>query len=327
VKGDRTRSARRRRYQVYGLTIEIPFPCADLAPADPLASVDIIVEEGVVAARLPSRVLSEPSFDVAPGSFLSRGGHRTGRFLVDRGDRVVFEREPEADDRMLAAHFTASVLPAILRQRGLLVLHANAAVVNGTAVLVGGAAGAGKSTTLAALLARGCQMLSDDVTVLRLGDGGAIEVVPGVARIRLTNASASAVGIDPARLPGQPWRLYKAAVPTESSMATAATPVVSLYVLSSERDGAVSCTQLAGAAKFDALLGCLYGPLLGDDHPALFPLLSAVLQQVAVFELRRPNDRWSVEAVVDCIGGAGPVFPADTEVECLDAREVMSDAS
>jgi hypothetical protein len=305
VNRARTRSAGRGRYQAYGLTIEIPFACADLAPADAAASIDIVVEEGVVAASLPSPVLSEPWFDVAPGSFLCRGGRRTGRFLVDRADRVVFERNPEADDSLLAVHFTANVLPAILRQRGLLVLHANAAVADGAAVVVGGVTGAGKSTTLAALLDRGFKMLSDDVTVLRLGGHGPIEVVPGVARMHLSNASASAVGVDLATLPRQPWRRYKAAVPTEPSMATAAAPLGAVYVLSSERGDRVSCTELAGAAKFDALLGCVYGPLLGGEHPALFRLLSAVLEHVAVFELRRPDDRWSVGEVVDCIVEAG----------------------
>jgi hypothetical protein len=338
VNGDRTRSAGTCCYQAYGLTIEIPFACAGLAPADAVAGVDIVVEAGVVAPRLPSPVLSDPWFDAAPGSFLSRGGPRTGRFLVSRSDRVVFERNPEADDAMLAGHFTANVLPALLRHRGLLVLHANAAVANRTAVLVGGATGAGKSTTLAALLDRGFKMLSDDVTVLRFGREGAIEVVPGVARMHLTEAAASAVGVDLVTLPRQPWRRYKAAVPTEPDMATAASPLRAVYVLSSEPGERVSCTELAGAAKFDALLGCVYGPLLGGDHPALFPLLSGVLEQVAVFDLRRPDDRWSVGEVADCIAGAAAravdapghvagVGPADAEFGCRHALEVVSDAS
>jgi len=305
VSWDRTRSTGPCRYQAYGLTIEIPFACADLAPADALASVDVVVEDGVVAASLSSPVHSEPHFDIAPGSFLSRGGARAGRFLVDGADRVVFEPNPDADDLMLAVQFTADVLPAILRQRGLLVLHANAVLADGAAVLVGGAPGAGKSTTLAALLVRGCKMLSDDVTALQLGDGGTIEVLPGVARMHLTNASATAVGVDLAALRGQRWRRDKAAVPTESSMATAPAPIGSLYVLSSRRGGAVSRSELAGAAKFDALLGCVYGPVLSKDHPALFLSLSALLEQVAVFDLRRPSERWSVGEVVDCIVPAG----------------------
>ena len=65
-------------------------------------------------------------------------------------------------------------------------------------------------------------------------------------------------------------------------------------------------SELAGAAKFDALLGCVYGPVLSKDHPALFPVLSALLEQVAVFDLRRPNARWSVGEVADCIVGAAP---------------------
>jgi hypothetical protein len=304
VTGGGARSIETHRYRAYGLTIEIPFACADLAPADAKASVDVVVEEGIVAARLRSPVVSEPGFDVAPGSFLRRGGRRGGRFLVRDGDRVVFERNPQAEDAMLAVQFSASVLPAILRQRGLLVLHANAAVADRHAVLIGGLTGAGKSTTLAALLDRGFRMLSDDVTVLRLRGDGGTEVVPGLAQMHLTNESASAMGLDLETLPIQPWRRWKAAVPTEPAMARAAARLGAVYVLRSDGGDGVRMTALAGAEKFDSLLGCVYGPVLGDEHPALFGLLSAALEQVAVFELQRPDDRWSVDEVVDCIVAA-----------------------
>jgi len=308
VTGGGARSIEMHRYQAYGLTLATPFACADLAPADTEASVDVVVQEGVVAASLRSPVVSEPGFDVAPGSFLRRGGHAGARFLVRGGDRVVFERNPQADDAMLAVQFSASVLPAILRQRGLLVLHANGAVANGRAVLLGGLTGAGKSTTLAALLDRGYRMLSDDVTVLRLRGDGATEVVPGLARMHLTDESASAIGLDLDTLPSQPWRRWKTAVPTEPAMAMGAAPLGAVYVLRSDGAEGVRVTALAGAEKFDALLRCVYGPVLGDEHPALFPLLSAVLKQVAVFELQRPDDRWSVDEVVDCIVGAEGVI-------------------
>jgi hypothetical protein len=216
----------------------------------------------------------------------------------------MFERNPEADDAILGARFIALVLPVILGRRGLLVLHANAAVVDGTAVLVGGATGAGKSTTLAALLDRGFSMLSDDVTVLRSHDDR-IDVVPGPARMHLTPESAAIVGVNVEALPLQPWRRWKAAVPTEPSMASATAPLGAAYVLRSERGARVSCRELVGTAKFDALLGCVYGPVLGGDHPTLFPSLSSFLDRVPVFELTRPDGRRSVDEVVDCIVRTG----------------------
>lgn len=197
---------------------------------------------------------------------------------------------------MLARRFSDWVLPALLRQRGLLVLHANGAVIGHGAVLIAGDSGAGKSTTLAALLARRCQMLSDDVSVLRLAADATIEALPGPARMRLLDESGIGVALD--RL--QP-RGSKAVLATGPKMATAAAPLSAVYVLQARHAETVTGTELTGGDKLDALLGSICGPLLPDEHPRLFPLLSAVLERVPFFALDRPDDRWSVDEVTDRI--------------------------
>lgn len=304
VTGGGERSIDRHRYRSYGLTIDVPFACADLAAADANASVDVVVRDGVVGMRLPSAVVSEPNFDAAPGSFLHRGGPRAGRYLVRGGDHVVVQRHQRAEAPMVAQQFTASVLPAVLRQRGLLVLHANAAVVGESAVLISGESGAGKSTTLAALLDRGARMLSDDVTALQLGDNGRIEALPGPARIRLAPAS---VGVEIAgdRLLTRPC---KAVLATESMMAASTAPVRAVYVLRRDHGDTVTATALAGGDKLEALLECIYGPVIGGEHAELFPVLSRMLERIPVFVLRRPEGRWSVDEVTDHIVDAGRAF-------------------
>jgi hypothetical protein len=304
VIGGEARSIDRHRYRSYGLTIEVPFACADLAAADANASVDVVVRDGVVGMLLPSAVVSEPNFDAAPGSFLHRGGPRAGRYLVCGGDQVFVQRHPRAEAPMLAQQFTASLLPAILRQRGLLVLHANAAVVNQSAVLIGGESGAGKSTTLAALLDRGAQMLSDDVSALALGENARIEALPGPARLRLAPASRA----DEIAGDGRRTRPYKTVLATEPSMAASSAPLRAVYVLRRDRGDTVTATALSGGDKLEALLECMYGPVIGGEHAQLFPVLRAVLEHVPVFALRRPEGRWSVDEVADHIVDAGTVF-------------------
>jgi hypothetical protein len=157
-------------YHAYGLTIRVPFACPALTPSDAgsvTAAADVVVvRENPVPRRLRAPQLGEASWDAAPGSFLLRGGKRAGRFLVE-GDAVTFERNSGCDDAILARYFTDRVLAAVLRHRGLLVLHANAVEAPDGAIVIAGESGTGKSTTLAALLDRGCRMLSDDVTALR----------------------------------------------------------------------------------------------------------------------------------------------------------------
>jgi hypothetical protein len=291
-------------YRAFGLTIQVPFACPALTPASAAAdAVDVVVRERPVPGRLSARRSGEASWDAAPGEFLLRGGRRSGRFLVEAGT-VMLERNRECDEAVLARHFTDQVLAALLRHRGLLVLHANAVQTPGGVVVLGGASGAGKSTTLAALLRRGCRMLSDDVTALRPGDAaGVIEVVPGASQVHLTQDAAEGLGyaISPAQL--QPWRRMKAAVSAGDSMTGQAGRLRALYVLRPSGGEEVVAAPVTGREKFLALQECLYGPMFAEEHPALFPLMSAVVDAVPFYRLDRPASRWSVDEVADTILG------------------------
>ena len=291
-------------YRAYGLTIQVPFACPALTPADAAAgaaAAEIVVRECPVPWRLGAPRFGAASWEAAPGEFLLRGGRRSGRFLVEAGT-VSLERNPACDEAVLARHFTDQVLAALLRHRGLLVLHANAVQTPDGVVVIGGDSGSGKSTTLAALLRRGCRMLSDDVTALRPGDApGVIEVVPGAAQIHLTRDAAEGLGyaVSPAQL--QPWRRMKTAVSARDRMTGQAGRLRALYALCPSGAEEVVTTRVAGGAKFLVLQECLYGPMFAEEHPALFPLMSAVVAAVPFYRLDRPASRWSVDEVAETI--------------------------
>lgn len=287
-----------RTYHAYGLTIRVPFACTALPTADPRSAADVpdvVVRAGPVPRRLSAPRAGEGAWQAAPEAFLLRGGSRAGRFLVQAGT-VTFERNPGCDDAVLASWFTHYVLPALLHQRGLLVLHANAVLAPGGVIVIGGESGAGKSTTTAALLNAGCRMLSDDLTALRRGTPGTVDVVPGMAEVHLAGNAAAGLGyrIAPAQL--QPLRRMKAAIPTGDGMAVRPGRLHALYVLRLSGGDDVTVTQLSGGEKFRALQECLYGPVFAEDHPALFSLMTAVTT-VPFFFLDRPAGRWSVSEV------------------------------
>jgi hypothetical protein len=306
-------------YQAYGLTIRVPFACPALTLADSgcvaprvgatgvdLTAVDVVVREGLVPRRLRAPRDSEASWDAAPGLFLLRGGRRAGRFLVE-ADAVTFERNSGCEDAILARHFTDQVLAALLRHRGLLVLHANAVEVSGGVIVICGESGTGKSTTLAALRDRGGLMLSDDVTALLPGGAPkSVKVLPGVAQTHLAEDAAQGLGytVDPAQL--QPWRRMKAAIPTHDGMAWRAGRLRALYILRVSGGDDVVVTQVTGGDKFHALQECMYGPMFTEDHPTLFPLMSTIVNTVPFFWLERPAGRWSIGEVGDAILGSVP---------------------
>jgi hypothetical protein len=295
-------------YHAYGLTIRAPFACPALPTADArgvAGAPDVVVRAGPVPRRLRSSQAGEGGWEAAPGIFLLRGGSRAGRFLVESGS-VTFDRNPGCDDAVLARCFTQYVLAALLRQRGLLVLHANAVATPDGVIVISGESGTGKSTTTAALLNAGCRMVSDDLTALRGGGApGSVEVVPGLAELHLAGNAAAGLGYRVSHAQLQPWRRMKAAISTRDAMAAGPGRLQALYVLRrSDRDG-VTSAAVTGGDKFRILQECIYGPMFAADHPALLPLMTTVTTVPFLF-LDRPTSRWSVSEVTREILGRAP---------------------
>jgi hypothetical protein len=285
-------------YTVYGLTLGVPFPCPELTPATEDAAVDVVVEYGPVPRRLEPAVVESDRWDVQPGRFLWRGGPRAGRFLVEGGRRVILKRNAAAEDDRLRAFLLASVLAALLQQRGLLVLHADAVVLpTGAGVAVAGESGSGKTPTAAALIARGCSMLANDIVALRADPERGVMALPGIPRLHAWEDAAAALGRDPDGLARHPLRRGKVVVPLLAEASTEAAPLRFLCLLrSGSRDG-VRARRLAGAERFAAVNESVHGPLLPEEHPAAFPLMARVAEDAAIWLVEHPHRHWSADEV------------------------------
>ena len=297
-------------YTAYSLTLRTPFPCPVLpiAPAD--AAPDVTVVYGHVPMNLAGSVAVDDSWGMgycwqaAPRRFLLLTGLRAGRFLIEDGRMVIVERNPAAEDEMIVFHLLHSVMAAVMRQRGLLVLHANVAFTQVGTVGMSGKSGAGKSTTLAALLQRGCEMIADDIAVLRFGETGSVEVLPGLAQMYIWEDAALRLGLNLAGLASHPLRRRKTAVAAPvgtTGLPPGPFPLRAVYLLECNDVEQLCMSSLTGVEKFAALQECVYGPMLPDEHHGLFRLFSAAVEQVAVHRIIRPEGRWTVDEVAEVI--------------------------
>ncbi|WP_094602879.1 hypothetical protein SPSIL_026370 [Sporomusa silvacetica DSM 10669] len=297
-------------YTAYGLTLSLPFPCPVLMPAPAVgARPDVVVAYGSVPRTLSKPLFSNDdwkngfTWQAAPGCFLLRTGKRAARFLVEAGTKITIELNSEAEMSRVIHHFLHSVLAAVLRQRGLLVLHGNTAITARGAVVITGTSGAGKSTTLAALLERGCSMLADDVTALRQAGNGCIEALPGIPHLSLCDDAANGLGIDPDDFPRNPLRRAKSVIPVPDSMSQAPAPLRAIYFLKHSAGESLRIEPVAGTSKFAVLQEWVYGPLLPQEHPAIFSLLAAVAEQVNFFQVERSVNKWTVPELTEVILG------------------------
>ena len=284
-------------YSVYGLVLRVPFPCPSLQFAPDESMPDVTVAEGPVPAELADRTAAGLAWEAAPCRFLSHAGRRTGRFLVEAGCRVTLDRSPAATDARVALHFLTTIMAAVMRQRGMLVLHANAVLTQAGAVVFSGASGSGKSSTLAALLRLGHRMLADDMTAIRMDEGGVATVVPGIAQFNLPGEAATSLNQSTDGMAQRRGRRVKITIP--AAVAAAPAPLRALYLLQPE--AGTTCVRrepVTGAAKFALLQASLYGPVHQADRQAFFPLEVALLSKTPVYRLVRPLDRWTMDDVL-----------------------------
>jgi hypothetical protein len=191
-------------HRIYGFSISSQLSIPGLTrSAEPLRQPDIRIQfgaepqwvkealqlSGVVVYTLP------PSADTLdPGfAFTSFGGGQIVRLAYSDGTTFVVDsaatrvwgaighRQTIED---LATYLLGPIMGYILRKRGVTALHASAVCLDGKALALIGEAGAGKSTSAAALALRGLPVLCEDIAALRETASG-FHVCPGHPRVCL----------------------------------------------------------------------------------------------------------------------------------------------
>lgn len=146
---------------------------------------------------LPPQVLShrsEPAGSADPSFILTQLGEAEGfelsysdgtRFVVDGAVKRVWGTWlPPLTAEDMATYFLGPVMGFLLRRRNITCLHASGVEVLDRSVCFCGDAGAGKSTTAAALALRGFPVLAEDIVALQ-EDSGKFYTVSGYPRVCL----------------------------------------------------------------------------------------------------------------------------------------------
>lgn len=288
-------------YATYGLIVAMPFACPEMVPADADSIPDVDVVEGEVPLSIPQAQLTDIDLELSPGTYLLRHSAAGARFLVEDGRRVTFERLRAAPDALIRHVLTHQVMAALLRQRGMLVLHASGAVSPDGVVLIGGESGAGKSTTTAALTQLGWPLQTDDISALRLDAEGKVEVLPGARDLHLFRSASDALALDTGGVVPNAWHRSKLALPALVEPRRQARPLHRIVHLERGTQRDIEVERLVGRAKLPILLHGLYGPYLPRELASGAGLVSHALNDVEMIRIIRPDTEWTMDQVVAAI--------------------------
>jgi hypothetical protein len=241
-------------YSVFGLIIRSELPLRELPPADGHSAAQVTIRLGETGAP-PEGALG---YSVSEAGTLLRVAD-VGRYLIRDGREILVEPAARASGRNVRLFLLGSALGALLHQRGLLPLHANAIELDGQAVAFSGHSGAGKSTIAAWFHDRGHRILSDDVCVIGFDEAGRALAYPGIPRLRLWREALEASGRAAAEYDRSFDAMEKYDVPSERR-APGPLPLAAIYLLRQADEGAdeASIERLQGVDSVETLIANTY---------------------------------------------------------------------
>jgi hypothetical protein len=284
------------RYGVFGLTLASAIELPELLPPLSPAPADVQIGYGDVPLRG-----DEPTGLSVTGDSAVLLVPEVGRFRISGGRDILVQPDPGASARNVRLFLLGSALGAVLHQRALLPLHANAIVVDGRAIAFMGHPGAGKSTMAGWFHDRGYPVLADDVCVVTTGQGGELLAHPGLPRLRLWREALEASGRTAEGYELSFDDMDKFNVPIRQELRHAA-PIDHLYLLEQAPEGAAGgISRLQGVAAVDALVANTYRgaylPLMGGTQRHLMACIE-LARRLPVFAASRAwgFDRFDEEA-------------------------------
>lgn len=291
----------RHDYQAFGLRIRSCLPLPELIADESEGDPDAQIVYGSVPADLPQASFVRPRFQAAAGALLLRV-EGVARYLVTDGNRIVVEPEAQAHEEDVRLLLLGSALGALLHQRHDLVLHGSAINVDGCCAAFLGASGSGKSTLALAFRQRGYAILSDDVSVMRPGSDGRLEIQPGYPQAKLwldSLASVNILGDDLRRIRRS---VEKRALPLDASFFRSALPVGRIYILSPDDHGDIRIEPVGGSRRFAVLRRYTYRfrYLEGSGSKAEhFQSAVQLARQVPISFVRRPRQLFRLAELVN----------------------------
>ena len=291
-------------YSVYGMQIASAMALLLPSPSFEGREPDVLIRPGDVPAGLKEPEVTTPVIQARPDTFLfSLPG--VGRFLVLKGQEVVWQTEAGVPEEVMSLHLSHAALGALLYQRGLLPLHASGVIVDGGCVSFLGGPAAGKSTLAAALWQRGYQVLCDDICAVTFTEGIAT-VQPGIRQLQLWQDAAQALGLNTASAPRTHPEGARYGFTDDGSLSAHPFSLRRLYVLREARVEPEGIRRLKGSEAFMRLVSYTYCPAYlvalggGSNY---FGTYAGIARSVPLFLWSRPPDLERLDDMVDLLEG------------------------
>ena len=227
-------------------------------------------------------------------------------YLVRDGKEILVDEAPSCNSDDVVTCLLGTAFAVLCHQRGIHPLHSSAIDFADGCIAFVGDSGIGKSTLVAALAARGHQIIADDVCFLRRDEQGELLAWPGISQLRLCEDAMQAVGWDVPRVERVSRGSEKYLIPLRSSWNSGnQRRLRAVYQLDSAAgDIRPSVNRLQGAAAVEVLMRNIYRSSLAAHmgrQPAVFTICTAAASKVPIFRFSRPLGFFALRNTIDVL--------------------------
>lgn len=172
-----------KSYKAYNLCIASELPLPELMETE--GEPDVIVRFG--------KIDNATAMQHDGGQNFLGEIPEVAEFFIHNGREIIINPVAGVDESLLRTVLLGPVLCVLLRQRGLLVLHASCININHKGVAFMGGSGWGKSTLATAFHTKGYDVLTDDVLPIQIKTGQPV-VFPSYPQFKLWPEAATSLG-------------------------------------------------------------------------------------------------------------------------------------
>lgn len=254
---------------------------------------DVTIRFGLVPESLPNAITIEPTFQQNKSHLLLKI-QTVADFLISNGSHITISPHTQ-NENLMTAFVYGSCFGALLQQRGIITLHANAIEINDSAILIAGPQKAGKSTLAGAFLLSNHSIISDDVCAIKIINEQPI-VLPGTPFIKLTQASLDQLEKNKlsVRIMNTIYDKYRIALNTQYK--NKPTPITALFAINPTEVSTMTHYYHTGIQALHTLVKNIYRPNYLKTtfcQKDLLQKLSIIANKITLHQIDRPLSRFS----------------------------------
>lgn len=294
------RGIKKNIYKAFDLIIRSEIELPELLLDTSEADVEIII--GSIPNELLNPIKKGVRFQAAENEFLLRVDNVAG-FYMQNGNKITIEKYCEDDDDSIRLFLLGSAFGALLIQRGLIPIHGSAINYKNDCIVFTGVSGVGKSTLAACFYKDGFEILSDDVSTIKVENNRSY-VVPSYPQMKLWADTIKKYNDTPDSHRKLRENIEKYGIKVHKQYFNKNLPLRAVFILNTKNSDGFDFEEVKGIEKFNALRRNTYrfhfidGLKKQKEH---FQTINQVANNIQVYRITRPRKGFNAEELKNII--------------------------